>query len=246
MQLNPGSDLSSPLSGGLHGAARFSPSPCSSVDSSASCWICLDEDKPEALLENVCGCRTRHVHASCLIAWIDRSDVRHCRVCTKEFPPVFSSSLAKIEAPPVQQIPRRWRPGRSPMSSRLTRTTPGERHCMRSTAIMCIGFLYGFLYAAASGDLLHKYLVSIMCNTCIAGFLCYSYPISSGIQYDLCTVVSVYVGFFVAWLSAWQTVVNMSWDMYVGEGMVAHAINFLSCAICVALRCFCFSTRSDL
>ena len=238
MHLNSSSNLSSPL--------RSSPSPssCSSADSSASCWICLDDDKPEALLENVCGCRNRYVHASCLITWIDRSDVRHCKVCTKDFPLVFSSPLARVEAPPIRRIPHRWRPDRSPMSARLTRATPEEMHCMRSTAIMCVGFLYGFLYAAASTDLFYKYLVSITCNACIVGFLCFFYPRSSAIQYDLCSVVSVYVGFFAAWLSAWHTVVNMSWKVYVGEGMVAHAINILSCAVCVTLRCFCFSTRS--
>lgn len=225
----------------------LTPRSNSSADSALVCWICLDEEKNEPLLGDLCGCRTRFVHELCLKAWIEHSRVLDCKVCTKAFPVSFH-----CQAPPVRTIPSRapGAPG-SPALARLP--TPAEIRCLQTTGIVCVGLTYGFLYAAFSSESLLRYVIVIMSNACILLLLCCVFSATRGdalprgpglsrLGIDLWNICVAYISFFTAWLSAWHTIVDLSWETFVSHGMVAHTINAFAFLVSIAMRCFCVTT----
>lgn len=65
--------------------APVSPSAASnSSNENNFCWICFDSSSEEALISNICACKDRHVHKSCLKKWhafAPKSQNQSGRVC---------------------------------------------------------------------------------------------------------------------------------------------------------------------
>ena len=71
----------------------------------ACCYICLEADAN--VLLNVCRCRDRAVHTSCLAQWVKESRSRKCPVCLSEYvPAAVPSPPADDPVPPASERAR--------------------------------------------------------------------------------------------------------------------------------------------
>lgn len=221
-------DLHSPLNS-PRASVTHSPlhSPLHSQTSSESglCWICFDDESQEVLLGNVCGCKTRNVHASCLAKWIDRSNQKECKVCTQKWPDIFISSSEIISIAP--------------------RADPRGIACFSTSLLFSYGFVYGVVYAAfAVGDFALQYFIAILGNAVIIGLwnkICAS-PARRTIRKKACEDVSFLIAVYSFFLTGWicgYVVVFPELKKFLVCGLIAHGFNFASCLFVSLLRCFC-------
>ena len=59
------------------------------------CFICLQDDKAEPLVADVCKCKSSGVHSSCLLRWIEESATSTCPVCKEPYSEPYTLKQAK-------------------------------------------------------------------------------------------------------------------------------------------------------
>lgn len=223
-------DLHSPLNSPR---ASVTHSPLHSQTSSdfQACWICFDEESQEVLLSNVCGCKNRNVHASCLAKWINRSNQKECKVCTKEWPDIFISSSEIISIAP--------------------RVESHDIACTSVSLLFCIGFVYGILYATfAPGDFVMQFFIAVLGNTVIIGVwnkICAS-PARRTIRKKACEDVSILIAVYSFFLTGWicrYMIVLPDLKNFLVCGFIAHTLNFGSFFFVSFLRCFCVNEEME-
>lgn len=232
MQISPPrlNDLHSPLNSPCASVAH---SPLRSQTSSETglCWICFDDESQELLLGNVCGCKSRNVHASCLAKWIDRSNQKECKACTQKWPDIFISSSEIISITP--------------------RTEPHGMACSSVSLLFSCGFVYGIVYAAfAVGDFPVQFFIAALGNATIIGIwnkIC-ACPARQTIRKRACEDVSflitVYSFFLMGWVFGYMLVLPVIKN-FLMCGLIAHGFNFCCCFFVSFLRCFCINEETE-
>ena len=225
-------DLHSPLNSPR---ASLTHSPLHSQTSSESviCWICLDDESHEVLLGNICGCKSRCVHGSCLAKWIDRSNEKECKVCTEKWPGVFTAPPSEI----ISVSPRR--------------TEANDIACFSTSLLFSNGFVYGLLYASfGMDDFLAQFFIATIGNAAIIGTwnMIFASPARRTVRKRACEDVSfliaVYSFFLMGWMCGYMLVLPDLKNFLVC-GITAHGFNFASCFFVAFLRCFCVNTEVE-
>ena len=232
MQISPPrlNDLHSPLNS-PHASVTHSPLHSQASSDSQTCWICFDDESQEILLGNVCGCKNRNVHASCLAKWINRSNQKECKVCTQKWPDIFISSSEIISIAP--------------------RAEPHDIACFSVSLLFSYGFVYGVVYAAfAVNDFAVQFFIAALGNAEIIlswNKICAS-PARRTIRKRACEDVSfliaVYSLFLVGWICGYMIVLP-DLKNFLMSGLIAHTFNFASCFFVSFLRCFCVNEEVE-
>lgn len=212
---------------------------CASCASSESptCWICMDDESTEVLLVNACGCKSRHVHGSCLASWVHRSQQHACKVCTQPWSPVFRPSeiISVVNFEPAEAS-----------LSFDRRRRNHDMSCYSTTLMLTFGFIYGTVYAHFCSSVERQMMTAVSANLCVIfvwNRLCAS-PLRRENPHsafeDLCLLCGTYTFFLTGWIVSYFIILP-NIQLFLYSGVVAHAWNFLTFCFLSSMRCFCVS-----